>query len=684
MEHPIKNSILIADDEKSNLLVLNSILGEDYTIYMARDGLEAVEKANEYLPDLILMDIIMPKMDGYKALSVLKDSVKTRDIPIIFITGLGGSDDETKGLILGADDYITKPFNEAVVQLRVRNQIKIVNQMRELDRHLRQRTFIASVLQRFLTGDELDTLFTDALRMIGKFMGAAQVLLFYLDDDNATIICRNEWTDPKFKLGTQIGNKKILDKTIRSIIDDKITKGKDVYLSSNNPLIKATAMRYRVNFHNYIAMPIFYRGKLSAVLDFSKEDDGQEWTINEINLATILASLFSGVFERDAMEQRILEKEIAEKSSRAKSEFLSRMSHEMRTPMNAVIGMLNLIKTVKDSDKRDDCLIKAGGAARGLMRLINDMLDISNIEANHLNLVYAEFDFAAMMRNILDEVYLFFEGKHQALSTDIDPSIPDMIICDEKRLSEVILNLLLNANKFTDSLGIIHLKASAINAKHNTLTIQIEVTDNGIGISKEQQKTIFTAFEQVDGGIDRKYGGAGLGLYISKKIVEMMAGKIWVESEPGIGSKFVFTFTANIKMPDAKDDKTVSLNGKTVLLVDDIEINREIVMTALEDTGMVFVCAANGRKAVELFEADPAKYDFILMDINMPEMDGVEATRHIRSLDAPEGARVPIMAMTANTSPDDVETYLAAGMVDYIGKPVDFKEAVRKISLYIK
>ena len=510
MEYPKENSILIVDDDKFNLVVLNDILSANYTLYMARDGLEAIEKAKEYLPDLILLDVLMPGMDGYAVLTELKKSEKTRDIPVIFITGLSSIDDEMKGLTMGAEDYITKPFNPAIVKLRVQNQLKIINQMR-----------------------------------------------------------------------------------------------------------------------------------------------------------------------------LIIAKEIAEKSSRAKSEFLSRMSHEMRTPMNAIIGMIHVMQNTDDPVKRNDFLIKAGAASRSLIRLIDDVLDITDIDDNRLSLVNSEFNFAAMMKNTVEEIRRSCDEKHQTLKIEIDPAIPDPIVCDEKRLSQVILNLLSNANKFTGNRGIISIKVFVINVGFDSLTIQIQVVDNGIGISKEHQKKLFVPFEQVDGGIDRKYGGAGLGLYISKKIVEMMNGKIWVESEPGKGSKFAFTFEAHIKKLVGKVDNAVTLNGKTALLVDDLEMNREIVMATLEDTGMNFICASNGLEAVEFFKADPKKYDVILMDINMPEMDGLEATRRIRSLGIPKGTQIPIISITANTNPDEIKTYVAAGMTDHIGKPIDYDEVVRKIKKHI-
>ena len=509
METTPNNNILIVDDEKSNIMVLSDILNADYILQIARDGYDAIERANKYVPDLILLDILMPGMDGYEVLSELKKSEKTRNIPVVFITGLNSSDDETKGLSLGAADYISKPFNYAIVKLRVQNQIKIVNQMR-----------------------------------------------------------------------------------------------------------------------------------------------------------------------------LIIEKELAEKSSRAKSEFLSRMNHEMRTPMNAIIGMISMIKSTNDDQKRNEYIKKAGNASHSLMRLIDDVLDISAIDENNLIFNEAEFNFVSMLKNIEDEARLLCNEKHQTLTSEIDPSSPITIICDEKRLSQVIMNLLMNAHKFTEEHGSIHLKVFSLEQDHETATMLIEIIDNGIGISKEQQEHLFTAFEQIDGGIDRKYSGAGIGLYISKKIVEMMGGNIWVESEQGKGSKFSFTFKSHIKMEDNKLESGVSLEGKIAMLVDDIEINLDILKTILEETGMNFVCVQSGREAVELFAADSDKYDAILMDINMPDMDGVEATRRIRALGT-HGMRVPIIAVTANTSHDEVKGYLSAGMTDHVGKPIDNGVILRKIKKHI-
>jgi len=679
-----KNSILIVDDEKSNLLYLNHILSADYKISIAKDGQEAIERANENRPDLILLDIIMPGMDGYEVFSILRKGEKTADIPVIFITGLTSSEDETKGLIMGADDYISKPFHDAIVRLRVNNQLRIVNQRHSHEKQLKQQTLMTSIAYQFLGTEDTDLLLVNTLRMIGEFMEIAQALLFMMEDDGVTMVCRNEWQNPQLGMKSRIDSRINIMEPMLSIIKGiKPGVGKDACLTSNEPVFKAAMAPYRVNFQNYIITPFFIKGEIIGVIDFSKETEEREWTDSEISLATLFASILSGVFERETMEHTIIAKELAERSSRAKSEFLSRMSHEMRTPLNAIIGMTNLAQHAEDPVKRYNYLEKSANASRSLLNLIEDVLDISDIRDGKFLLDITNFSFGDMITRILNQSEHHFEEKMQSLTSKIDGAIPEIIAGDERRLTQIINNLLSNAHKFTPEHGSIHVRASLLNSEKENFMIQVDVTDTGIGIPKDKQREIFGAFEQLDGGINRKYDGAGVELYITKTIVEMMGGKIWVESEPGKGSVFSFTFKTQPKTGEDQEMQ-ILLKGKIILLVDDIEINREIVMAILEDTGVKFVCASNGQEAVEIYTSNPELFDIILMDINMPEMDGVTATRCIRNIGTPEAMSIPIIAITANTSPNDINNYLAAGMNDHIRKPADFNEVISKINLYIK
>ncbi|MCL2833660.1 MAG: response regulator [Treponema sp.] len=692
MADSAKNKILIVDDEKSNLMYLNNLLNNEYTLFTARDGTEAIKKANEYLPDLILLDIIMPLMDGYEVLSVLKKAEKTRWIPVIFITGLTSSEDEKKGLVLGADDYINKPFSDVIVQLRIRNQLRIVNQMHLLDRRLKQQSLMTSISQKFLTDENINESVTGILQMIGEFAEVDQILLFKISEEEKNIICQNEYINPQLKLKSRIGTKLPLDNVTRMVLNSFTTSGEGFCIKSNDPAFRDVLLPYRQTFRNYIMTPIFIKGKISALMDFGRDNEKREWTESQISLAILVSSIFSNAFERDSTDRILMETELAEKSTRAKNEFLSRMSHEIRTPLNIIIGMTSLAQTTEEADRRYNYLEKSAAASRDLQRLIDDVLDISDYYDGKFRLVISQFRFDNMLNNIFKKFKPLFDSKQQTFTSEVDSSIPEILIGDERRISHVYENLLSNACKFTQERGIVLLKIYVVNVTGETLVIQSDVIDNGIGISAEMQEHIIEPFEQADGGIDRKFGGAGIGLYSSKTIIEKMEGQLSVESEPGKGSRFRFTFSARIKIPDAEISLS-SFYGKTVLLVDDIELNREIVMATFEAARMKFVCAVNGREAVELFTSDPLKFDVILMDINMPEMDGVEATRRIRVFEDemekkdPAGTnpvkRIPIIAMTANTNPDDVKNYFIAGMTDHIGKPADFDEVLRKINLYI-
>jgi len=406
---------------------------------------------------------------------------------------------------------------------------------------------------------------------------------------------------------------------------------------------------------------------------------------------------------RKREKELINAKENAERNNQVKSEFLLRVSQEMRAPMNTIMSMTNIARTAIGPESKDEYFEKINSTSRHLMRIIDDVLDLTEIENGTFRLINAEFAFRHMINGVVDDANIYTVEKRQSLSVDIDPALPEIISGDEYYLSQVIVNLLANASKFTPEKDSIRLRAF-IREKYDDdeFMLQIEVTDTGAGISDEQQANLFTSFEKFDIGLDRKFDGIGLGLIISRNIIELMGGSIWVKSEPGKGSTFSFTIktrknktasaeteTQNDIEPDFSGlldifEDEISFEGKTALLVEDVEMNREIVMTALENTRINIECAENGREAVDLFKAAPEKYDIILMDINMPEMDGLTATRVIRSLGIPEGTHVPIIALTANVLPKDVKDCLSAGMNDHIGKPIDFDELLNKIAKYIK
>ena len=385
----------------------------------------------------------------------------------------------------------------------------------------------------------------------------------------------------------------------------------------------------------------------------------------------------------------------AEIASKSKSNFLSNMSHEMRTPMNAIIGMTTIGKKANNIEQKNHALNKIGDASSHLLGLINDVLDMAKIEANKLELAPVKFNFEKLVQKVLTVINFRVDEKQQRLTMNIDSNTPRYLIGDDQRLAQVFTNLLSNAVKFTPEGGEIRLNAFLISEINHNCELRIEVIDSGIGISPEKQEKLFSAFEQADSGTSRQYGGTGLGLAISKHIVEAMNGKIWVESELGKGARFIFTMKAqrsdkspdSMLAPNIKDDNIISIGefgGKNLLVAEDMEINREILIALLEDTGITIDCAENGEEALNMIKADPDKYDIVFMDVQMPVMNGYESTRQIRALPARQSGKLPIIALTANVFKSDIEECLEAGMDDHLGKPLDIDRVIEILRVYLK
>jgi signal transduction histidine kinase/DNA-binding response OmpR family regulator len=571
-----------------------------------------------------------------------------------------------------------------------------------------------------------------------------------------------------------------------------------------------------------LIVPITSNGNFWGYIGFDNCTEERLFTpMEEVFLRSGGALIASAIDRNEITENLISAKEAAQASATAKSEFLSRMSHEIRTPMNAIIGMTALAKKSKDPAKTARCLDQIDLSSRQLLSIINDVLDMSKIEANKLEIYNHEFDFETMMKNVFNVVRVKMEEKHQRFYCDFTRVFPRYIISDELRLSQVLINLLTNAVKFTPPSGTITLKIRETPSGTDKSVLRITVQDTGIGVPDEQKARLFDSFEQADAGTTRKYGGTGLGLAICKKIINLMDGEIWVESEPGKGARFIFEieicwgarresppfgpgsggerrilvvtgdreishifnkiltrfslpctavqsgeeaaalfrenpaqaydivfldwddfspdnagtvkeiisrakgaaaaasgdwmdieedcrslgirhFLPKPILPSSlydciaqmtgenmiaeKRDYAVPVpawGGKTILVAEDIEINREILAGIMEETGISIENAANGREAVEMFNRNPEKYDMILMDIQMPEMDGLEASRRIRSSDAPRAQDIPIIAMTANAFDEDVRSCLEAGMNGHMAKPIEVENLFTAMAAYL-
>jgi len=403
---------------------------------------------------------------------------------------------------------------------------------------------------------------------------------------------------------------------------------------------------------------------------------------------------------KDISQSKLL-LEAAKAESRFKSDFLSNMSHEIRTPMSAIIGMVNIGISAADMERKDYCLTRIEDASKHLLGVVNDILDVSKIEAGKFELSPERFIFDRMIHRVVNVVKFRSDEKGQKFTVEIGERIPKVLFGDSQRLAQVITNLTGNAVKFTPEGGSVSLAAELSGETGGVCTLLFKVSDSGIGMNDEQRSRLFQHYSQAGADTSRKFGGTGLGLSISKSIVEMMGGKIWAESEPGAGSVFSFTIKMERGEGDGDADTDVRADGSRphdvniydeidgrfaglkILLAEDVEVNREIVVALLGPAGFTIDCAENGAEAVRMFVHSPERYDMIFMDVQMPEMDGYEATRRIRALDITRAGAVPIIAMTANVFREDIVRCLEAGMDDHIGKPLDVGEIYARLKKYL-
>ncbi len=378
----------------------------------------------------------------------------------------------------------------------------------------------------------------------------------------------------------------------------------------------------------------------------------------------------------------------------AKTTFLNHMSHDIRTPMNAIVGFTDIALKKKPDKEVENCLKKIRQSSEYLMTLINDVLDISRIESGKLEYKPVPVDLRDMINTVLSIARGYMENRDLNFYVSGEELKNPYVMADELRIREVLLNIISNAVKFTKDGGTISFIAenSPGNDEHHII-VRYRISDTGIGMSEEFQARIFDEFSQENGGARTSYKGTGLGMAIAKQYVNLMGGKIEVSSRQGIGS----TFTVEIPLliaeqvlteKEEKLRKAMDLQGLHVLLAEDNDLNAEIAVVLLEEKGMVGQkCrTVDGKSALTQFcNTAPGTFDLILMDIMMPEMNGYESTKAIRNLpDRPDGKKIPIIAMTANAFAEDVQAALNAGMNDHVVKPVDMEILISVITKYIE
>ena len=529
----------------------------------------------------------------------------------------------------------------------------------------------------FDKSNKIEDILTILLPKLGRYFDAQDLILIAANRDFFTVKPTHQWHK---RLDT-VPDHELIHFTAQEFDDlnQALWDEKPPYLSTTRLTEEMRRfLRIGEGKKGYV-FPLYDNNNYTGALLFLRDTGAQNWTEDQAKEILEVVKIIEANINRQRYDS----------ANRAKSDFLSRMSHEIRTPMNAIIGMTYIAQThVEDSEKVAEDLGKISQSSQYLLGLINDILDMSRIESGKLTLERAGFDLNEMTENITTLIKPQAQAKGIVFDTDISLSCP-YVTGDSLHLNQVLINLLGNAIKFTPADGSVRLTIH----QEPDGKIRFSVRDTGIGISPENHSRIFQSFEQAEGNTTRKYGGTGLGLAISSRLVQMMGGSLSLDSEPGKGSDFYFTITLpidHLQAQSSEHDKPAartvsSAAGLHILLVEDNELNIEIAKTILETEGAVVDLAHNGKEAVDIFLASkPDLYDLILMDIQMPVMDGLEATRIIRRSDHPMAATIPIIAMTANAFDEDMKKSVESGMNGHLSKPIEIDKFFRTISKFVK
>ncbi|SOD91997.1 response regulator [Caenispirillum bisanense] len=642
--------ILVVDDNPTmGLLMERWLAREGHTAATAADAETAVALLHGREFDLVLLDLLMPKVSGYELLVRLKADDRCRDLPIIMISSLGDIDAIARCIEAGAEDFLQKPFNATLLKARIqagldrkrlhdRERRAVAALREERDTVARQRALLDTTLQAM--GDGVTVVDADGVLQLWN---PAAARIHGLPED----VLRH---------GVTVGEL-VLHAAARSAAPEAAVVAEiEHWLTSIRERRRETTDRPLLD------------GRIVQVTRAPMPDGGQVALWRDVTAEKRL--------QRATEEAR----RAAEEAARAKSEFLAVMSHEIRTPMNGVLGLLEVLgRTRLDAEQREAVALMSD-SARTLLQLINDILDWSKIEAGKLDLERAPVDLAAVTTGAAALLTPQAGAKGVALLAEPDPALPALVEGDAVRLRQVLYNLVGNAVKFTED-GRVRVTAAAEPAGDGRAAVTLRIEDTGIGMPPEVLARLFQPFVQGDSSTTRRFGGSGLGLSICRRLVDLMGGTLTAESTPGRGS----VFTVRLDLPVLAQERAavvtpaaapvapaapLPLRGRPVLVADDHPTNRFVIARQLRLLGYRADVVAGGREALAAWQA--GDFALLITDCQMPDMDGYALARALRAAEAAAGAAPrPILALTAAAMPGDAERCREAGMDDYLTKPVD-------------
>jgi signal transduction histidine kinase/HPt (histidine-containing phosphotransfer) domain-containing protein len=649
-----KARILIIDDDMVDRRAISRALhasGMPVDVSEAasiRSGWERIEQGPW---DCVFLDYLLPGGDGLDLLLQFREA--GHQMPIVVVTSQGDEKIAVKVMKAGGSDYITKNLlsSEAVSSV-VRRVIRTHN----------------VEIERLKTAQAL----ADSEARLAEAQRIADIGSWEMDAHTL----EEFWTNQVFAILGEPdgGNRKMGRRTLKHhiLLEDVVA-----CMAAYQEIVsikEARKVDVRLRTLSGAIRQVELQGKPVLGLDG--------------HVVKIIGTI-QDITPRKEIEQALREaKDLAERNSKAKEEFLANMSHEIRTPMNAILGFAKLLQDSPMDSLQQEYLHAINSSGEGLLAIINDILDLSKIEAGKMTFEAQPFSIVVLLQSLKDLFAPIVKEKNLALTTMIGPGVPEWIVGDIVKLRQVLLNLVSNALKFT-AIGEVNVEVKLLNQSGTTCDLLFEVADTGIGIAADKQRSIFDSFTQARSDTTRKYGGTGLGLTICKRIVELQGGRIGLESALGDGSNFYFELQFEIAAPSPQhtaaqvinDGETQGIPIRRVLLAEDNKLNQRLATIILERMGFSYVIANTGQEAVDLVQKE--RPDIVLMDIQMPDMDGYEATRQIRKLDDPVLRAVPIIALTAHALREEVEKSLAAGMNAFIAKPfqaAQLREAILQLT----